>query len=471
MRDRFTSGTLFVVAVVSLAAAPARAAEWFVAPGGTGNGTSAAPFGRVQHGISAAQPGDTVTVLPGTYAESLQTVRNGSAAAPIVIRAERARAATLTTAGRVLRVDHAYIVVEGFVIDGQYGAGDTVDVNDGAHFFRLRNVEVRRSTRDLVDVASPRGVTIEHALIHHALNAANGRTDAHGVVAGAVQDFTIRDTEIHTFSGDGFQLDPARQAPGWTHVTIERTRIWLAPLPTSENGFAAGSVPGENAVDTKASSDLPRATLVIRDTTAWGFRGGLIGNMAAFNLKEHIEATVDRVTVYNSEIAFRLRGPTDTSRGAWVTVKNAVVHNVATAFRYENNIENLKIWNSTIGRGVTRAFRDAESGSGGLQVRNVLILGPLPAEANHPSNRSVGQEAFVNGAGDEYELRSGSSAIDSGIAIVEVKTDRAGTARPQGRAYDVGAYEFAGAPTGARGTVTPLREIRGQINPTRQPGT
>ena len=113
-------------------------------------------------------------------------------------------------------------------------------------------------------------------------------------------------------------------------------RIWLAPLAAAENGFPAGTVPGENAIDTKASSSLPRATLIIRDTTASGFRGGLISNMAAFNLKENVAVTVDGVTVYDSEIAFRLRGPgTSTTGGAWVTVKNAVVYDTTVAFRYE----------------------------------------------------------------------------------------------------------------------------------------
>jgi hypothetical protein len=349
----------------------------------------------------------------------------------------------LTAPGRVLRVDHAYVRVEGLVLDGQYGAGVTVDVNGGADFLRLENVEVRRSGRDLIDIADPQGVLIDNCLIHHALNATGGRTDAHGVVAGPVHDLTIRDTEIHTFSGDGIQLDPARRAPGWSGVTIERARIWLAPLPAPENGFPAGAVPGENAVDTKASASLPRSTIAIRDTVAWGFRQGLIGNMAAFNLKENIQATVDRVTVYDSEIAFRLRGPgTLSSGGAWVTIKNAVVHGTATAFRYEDNIANLKVWNSTIGSGVPRPFRAAESGSGGVEVRNLLVQGPLPAEAAHVSNRNVGPEAFVDVASNDYALAADASAIDAGIAILDVETDRVGTMRPQGRGYDVGAYEW-----------------------------
>jgi hypothetical protein len=439
-----TRKACIVAAAVWLVAAPTQATEWFVAPGGTGNGTSGAPFGRVQDGLNAALPGDAITVRPGTYNESVRTVRNGAAGSPIRLRAELERGSVVLTAnGTVLRVDHAYIQVEGLVLDGQYAADDTVDVNTGADFLVLRNLEIRRSSKDLIDIGSPRGVLIEGCLIHHALNAANGRTDAHGIAASAVRNFTIRDTEIHTFSGDGFQVDPGRLAPGWMDVTVERVYFWLAPLPVAENGFAAGTVPGENAIDTKASASLPRSTIVIRDTTAWGFRDGLINNMAAFNLKENIDATVDGVTVYDSEIAFRLRGPGSAqSGGAWVTVKNAVVYNTTSAFRYEDNITNLKIWNSTIGNGVTRPFRAAESNSEALEVRNVLVRGALPQEASHPSNRSVGPEAFVDDAANNYGLAPGASAIDAGIAILEVKTDRVGTTRPQERGYDVGAYEW-----------------------------
>jgi len=434
----------FVLALcVCVAASPARATEWFVAPGGTGNGTPAAPFGRVQDGVDVAVAGDTVTILPGTYTAGFRTVRPGTVRSRIRIRAQGPRGSVvITVAGTVVRVDHPYMTLEGLVLDGQYSAADTVDVNTPAHFLILRNLEVRRSSKDLIDIGSPTGVLIERSLIHHALNATNGRTDAHGIVASAVQQLTIRDTEIHTFSGDGFQVDPGRVAPGWNHVTVERSRIWLAPLPVAENGFAAGTVPGENAIDTKASTSLPRANLTVRDTIAWGFRGGLIGNMAAFNLKENVNVTVDRSTVYASEIGFRLRGPGSLSAGgAWVTIKNAVVYDAGTAFRYEDNIVNLKIWNTTVGRNVVRPFRAAASDRAGLEVLNLLAYGVLPPEAIDASNRGVGTEAFLSTAAHNYRLAPGSPAIDAGITLSSVITDRIGTIRPQGRAYDVGAYE------------------------------
>jgi hypothetical protein len=444
-----------ILAIVLFAADPSLAADWVVAPGGAGNGTSDAPFGRIQAALNAAQPGDTVSVRRGTYRESLRTVRDGSASRRIVVRAEGARGSVIVTApGRVLTVSHAYVTVSGLVLDGQYGRSDTVDVASAAHYLTLTDTEVRRSSRDLIDIDAPQGVTIDGCLVHHALNAANGRTDAHGIAAGAVRDLLITNTEIHTFSGDAFQVDPGRSAPGWTRVTIDRSTMWLAPLPAAENGFAAGTVPGENAVDTKASSRLARASLTIRDTVARGFGKGLIANMAAFNLKENIEASVDRVTVHDSEIAFRLRGPTRSEpAGARVTIKNAVIYNTATAFRYENDIEQLRIWNSTLGTGVTQSFEEASSSRSVLDVRNLLSVGPLPAPVTHTSNLRAGTDAFVDAAGHDYRLAAGAPAIDRGVSLPEVASDRIGASRPQGAGYDVGAYERQGA----AGTTRPGR--------------
>jgi hypothetical protein len=434
------STRLAVLAAVALlgVAAPARAADWFVAPGGVGTGSGSFPFGRIQDALNAARAGDVITVAPGTYNETLTTVRNGASSAPVTLRAATPRTAIVTRAGRVLTVGHAYLVVDGLVLDGQYGGDDVVRVTGAGDYLLLRNSEVRRSSKDLIDLGNPMGVVIEGCLLHHALNAAGGRTDAHGVVAGAVRDLTIRDTEIHTFSGDGLQLDPDRAAPGWDLVTVERSKIWLAPLPAAQNGFAAGVVPGENAIDTKQAATNVRARLIVRDSIASGFRGGLIGNMAAFNLKEYVDATVDGVTVSDSEIAFRLRGP---GTGARVLVTNAVVHDVTTAFRYEDNIQNLRIWNSTVGRNVTRAFQAASAPNAMLDVRNLLSIPALTPEAHASSNLSVTVAAFVNAAVDDYHLVPGSPAIDAGERLTTVTVDRDGVERPQGGTYDVGAYE------------------------------
>jgi hypothetical protein len=177
----------------------------------------------------------------------------------------------------------------------------------------------------------------------------------------------------------------------------------LAPLPAATNGFAAGTVPGENGIDTKTARDGRRARLFVSDVHAWGFRDGMVSNMAAFNLKERVDATFDRVTVRDSDIAFRLRGPGD--RGATTVIRDAVVHHVATAIRYEDDIASIVIERLTLGLGVTTPFRGVHAAATRVDVRDLLMLGgTLPAEA-HGRGRVVGREAFVDVANHDYRRR------------------------------------------------------------------
>lgn len=442
-RGNIIAAVLLALAVgVQADPRPGAEREWFVAVDGGGAGSRQAPFGRIDDALAVAQPGDTVTVLPGVYRQQVYSVRDGASSAPIVVRALEPGTAVVMWPGRVLTVAHAFLVFQGLVLDGEYGEDDVVRVTSEGDFLVLRDMVVRRSSRDLVDLAGPEGVTIEGSRLHNALDATGGRTDAHAIVAGPVRDLRILDCEIHTFSGDGLQLDPGRQA-GWS-VRVERTRFWLGPLAEATNGFAAGIVPGENAIDTKTVRGGGRSSLTVRDVVASGFRGGLITNMAAFNLKENVAALIDRVTVFDSEIAFRLRGPvTSAEAGARITVQNAVVYDVDVAFRYEDDIEGLRIWNSTLGLDVLRPFRPAGTRTV-PDVRNLLMIGGLPREAVHRSNLSAGREAFVKAEAHDYRLKAGARAIDAGETLDGVSHDRAGSVRPVGSAVDVGAFEYAG---------------------------
>lgn len=311
-------------------------------------------------------------------------------------------------------------------------------VDSGGDELTLSGCGIRRSGRDCLDLDAPVGVMIDDCLIHRCLTWDGGRVDAHGIVGGPVNELTIRDTEIHTFSGDAIQFDPGRSSPGWTDITLLGCTLWLGPLETAENGFPAGVVPGENAIDTKTYASVSAATLVVRDTVVFGFRNGYISNQAAFNLKENIEATLDGVTVSESEIAFRIRGP-----DAEISIRNAVVHDVETAVRYEDNIVDPEVWNSTFGTSVGEGFDEASSSGTTVDVRNLLVLGSsLPAEAPAASNLAVGMTAFVDTSKNDYRLAAGSQAIDQGEKLATLAQDRDGNPRSQGLGHDVGAYEY-----------------------------
>lgn len=431
--------TALVVALVLVAPATAAAAELVVGPSGD--------HPTIQDALDAAVDGDVIVVRAGTYEESLTTEAPG-----ITLRAAEGAEVVVQGDGRALRVFHPRVRVEGLVFDGGWGDRDVVDVEDGADDFALVDCEVRRSGRNCIDFGAVSSALVEGSLVHHCLRSSAAacaddgcREDAHGIVGGSVRGLTIRDTEIHTFSGDAVQLDPGRSRPGWTDLRIEGCRFWLAPLAIAEGGFAAGVVPGENALDTKTPDEVVEpARVTIVDTEAFGFEDGLIGRMSAFNLKENVEVFLDRVTVHDSQVAFRLRGATATRpRGARVTLHNAVVWSIGDeAVRYEDDLAPVTIRHGTFGGDLADVFRRAEAPEGTIRAANVLVLGgALPEELTGGSNLAVDDEAFVDAAAHDYHLADGSAAIDAGEALAEVPHDRDGVARPQGAGWDVGAYE------------------------------
>ena len=413
--------------------------EWFVAPGGTGTGASeASPLGSIQQALGSAEGGHAVTILPGNYTEALSTVRNGSQGKPILLRSRDGLGSVTITSGngRVLQVNHSYLTVEGIRFDGEYGDRDTITVRNGGDNFTMKKSEVLRSSRDCMDIANVDDILIDSSLIHHCLNFSGGaRADAHGVVGEAVNNLTIKDTEIHTFSGDAIQLDPTRNTDGWDNLLITGCNLWLAPLPAAANGFSAGDVPGENALDTKVGAGRPK--IRIEKTTASGFRNGLISNMAAFNLKEEVEVTIDRVLVKDSDIAFRLRGPAHT------TIMNTIIHSTSRAIRYEDDVEMVRIWNTTFGGGIGTLLQDASSVSTGVEIKNSLFLtSTLPTEASgDTTNLAVNAGVFANSPGHDYHLKTDSPAKAKGLELAPVLHDYDGKLRPTGLGtYDVGAF-------------------------------
>lgn len=89
---------LLALATLFAFAGPLPASEYFVSPHGDDSaaGTSAqAPLKTITKGVSLLKAGDTLTLLPGEYVESVTTDVSGTAEAPVTIRAQRPGTATL----------------------------------------------------------------------------------------------------------------------------------------------------------------------------------------------------------------------------------------------------------------------------------------------------------------------------------------------------------------------------------------
>lgn len=343
-------------------------------------------------------------------------------------------------------VDGSFTTLQNLVVDHGKQSGDAIQIRSASNV-TLRDMVVRNGTSDGIDVDKADGLLIDGLLIHHFLAGSfTAQADAHGIVATDTDGLTIRNTEIHHVSGDSFQTDPDRDTDITTNVLIEDSHFWTAPLQVDFNSsWLAGERPGENAIDTKVVKEdwesVPRMQMTVRNVTANGWqKDSFISNKAAFNIKEKVDVVFDGVTVYDNEIAFRLRG---TRGNADVTIINGVIHDNEKAIRAEDDLANLTILNTTFGdgTGTTLEFAGGSAGTGSWDLKNNAFLAEKPSVASDASNLTATTSDFVDTTSADYQLAAGSVLIDAGTTLAEVPVDRDGTARPQGAGYDVGSFE------------------------------
>ena len=69
---------------------------------------------NIQAALDAAQPGDIITLVAGTYTQNLVFRRSGNAAAPITLRGAGANATIIQGA---IRIQAAHIVIQNLAVD------------------------------------------------------------------------------------------------------------------------------------------------------------------------------------------------------------------------------------------------------------------------------------------------------------------------------------------------------------------
>jgi hypothetical protein len=252
-------------------------------------------------------------------------------------------------------------VYENFLVDAAGAGGNIVKIT--ADNVTVRNCEIRNGSGNGIGVFAP-NVVIESCRIHHMLKSTfKEQADAHGIT-GHWGNVVIRNCDISYCSGDAIQFDPERAGSG--NLTIEHCHLWTGPLPADAAGFKAGERPGENAADTKVKLDAPRAILKIDHCLIHGFnQPAQISNASALNLKENVDATVAACIFYDTEIAFRVRGP-GSRGGAHVGITDCAIYDTQIGVRAEDKAEQLRISRLGFGKGVgTRIkFVSGKAGAG-----------------------------------------------------------------------------------------------------------
>jgi parallel beta-helix repeat protein len=114
------------LAVFSTTQTASAATSYYVSPSGndSNNGLSSGnPFRTIQKGFDVAQAGDTINLASGTYLQDFITKRSGSSSARITLTGPSTAIVKGAGAPRIFEINHSFITVNGFTIDGKAGSG------------------------------------------------------------------------------------------------------------------------------------------------------------------------------------------------------------------------------------------------------------------------------------------------------------------------------------------------------------
>jgi len=120
---RWPSPALAVLAA-ALGVRPCGAITYYVSPTGSDSSDGSAPgtaFRTIQKAVDLAQPGDTVNLASGTYLQDVVSRRNGTANGRITITGPATAVVKGGGADRIIEINHDYITLDGFTIDGLWG--------------------------------------------------------------------------------------------------------------------------------------------------------------------------------------------------------------------------------------------------------------------------------------------------------------------------------------------------------------
>jgi hypothetical protein len=369
---------------------------YYVSPTGSdaNAGNKAEPFQTIRRALRMLNAGDTLYIRAGAYAESLDNnVPSGAswdrrvavAAYPgeeVVLRPGPGSQFALKLVG-----DLHHILIDGLSLDAKNtsDSGIYIDNYRGQipHHIRIQNCEVKNAAHQGVIVGASHNLSSDHHEFIHITSHHNGKTDHdHGFYISGSHEL-LDGCEAYANGGEGIQI---YRGGGVNGVNASYNTVRNCKLHDNGSGGMSANV-------------------------GLGIYKG-DGNVAYNNLVWHngigiaVEIGASNTLVYNNTLY-------DHFGDAGMRIGYTRPRSVNTVVR--NNI----------------IYKNAKN--------DILDYGTKTiADHNLLNNTDPG---FVDATRQDFHLRPGSPAIDQGATLKEVPTDRDGVSRPQGRAYDLGAYE------------------------------
>ncbi|MBA9036734.1 choice-of-anchor Q domain-containing protein [Rhizobium leguminosarum] len=396
---------------------------YYVATTGSdsGNGSTTSPFRTISEAMSAnLRPGDEVVVKAGTYNESINIDKDGSAAGDITLRSEVPGAALIRPpAGSYtgISVNANYVTIDGFDIKG--GNGDGIEANNVHHVSILNNK---------VHDSGESGIQFNYSDFVKIVGNETYNNASSGWFSG------ISIYENRNITGD-------TSTTGYRNIVqnnISHDNVTKTGAHTDGNGIIIDDF---QSTQTDGHPNYTFKTLVDNNLV---YENGGKGIQVAWS---------DSVTVQNNTAYHNNQDPLNdgTWRGELSNAQssnNTWINNIAVADPSVNK-NNTAVDNTSYGgytnANVVWANNDTYNGTAGQASVRTDGGNAMPSTAN--GNKLGVDPHFAGAASDNFHLASGSAAIDGGTAKYGVgSVDLDGHARVVGT-VDMGAYESGSSAT------------------------
>jgi len=413
----------------------APAATYYVSMQGNDGqpGTAAHPFATLQYAVNLAAPGDTILVTTGTYV-GCRIGTSGGQNLPKTLQAAPGAKVLLNKPGpqnkhnSIVEVENFSATVTDWVISGfevanspKYG----IDVRV-TNRTTVQNNHVHNSALTGIFTAFS-----DHVLIQNNETDHNGE---HGIYQSNSSVYpTIRGNQSHHNASAGIHMNgDISEQPGNGLVqfaTVENNVIW-------ENGLKGGSGINCDGVD----SSLFRDNLLYNNHASGISLYAIDGAHGSSN-----NQVLNNTIVMAPNARFVINIPHDAGKAAPVgnVVKNNILY-TPDSFHGSLLVASKAVSGFQSDYNVVVNHVSDDGGNTSISLARWQALGfDLHSHVATPT------QLFVDPANNNYALKAGSPAIDAGVALPQVPSDILGVARPQGLAFDIGAYEFP-APTTLR---------------------
>jgi len=402
-------------------------------------GSQDKPWQTLGHASGKVKAGDTVTVAPGDYPEAVVIAASGTEAEPVTFRAGPPRAAKVKS----FKVSGDYITIEGFDI-----ANDASQNGFGIHCGEAHRKNARTGNR----------------ILNNFIHDING-TAIYSGTSGLVKDNTMRNVNRGVFANSG--------------TVVENNEIDTL-VPFMEEGKDGESKPKKTQYNFFCGDDI-----IFRGNYLHGTQEKhLINGMGACFFTTYdswLYSPSRRILIENNRCfdATHASEPMGTAKkeSSHITYRNNLFVNTVYVGVMPKGYEYVTVENNTfINCGAYPVWLQNDKQCKTSVVKNNLIAyigrertveaygwkapdagirfdteGPKPdcdhnlifgaENRNYGPNDITAKPLFVDPDNGDFRLKPGSPGIDAGMTIGDVKTDLRGVGRPQGKAYDIGAYE------------------------------